>query len=188
MEEDLTRKNRVCKGPRERCQQHENSVSVEEALGRLGLREIGENTRHVKDTIQALGLLLTHGISQIIRRKQTSVSSYVVGARPLRGRMGRMGLGEILPCEHARPGLTSSSFFPFFTQSPANSNQSTHTWDGETRLNPVKKESHFSVVSSPAFPSGNSEVFLSQSQTDYYQISLTLEISTHELVINRWGS
>lgn len=67
MEEDLTRKNRSCKGPRERCQQHENSMSVEEALGRLRLREIGENTRHVKDTIQALGLLLTQGISQIIQ-------------------------------------------------------------------------------------------------------------------------
>lgn len=55
MEEVLTRKNRVCKGPQERCQQQGNSLNVEEALGRSRIREIGENTRHVKDTIQAFG-------------------------------------------------------------------------------------------------------------------------------------
>lgn len=78
MEEVLTRKNRVCKEPQERCHQHENSLSVEEALGRLCIRETGENTRHAIDTIQALGLLLTHVISQIIQQKQTSVSSCAV--------------------------------------------------------------------------------------------------------------
>lgn len=91
MEKVLTGKSRVCKGPQGRRQQHGNSLSAEEALSRLCIRETGENTRHVEATFQALDMLPTHVLSQILQHMRASVLPRVVRARPLRGNMGLEG-------------------------------------------------------------------------------------------------